>query len=194
MRVVAGSSRGRRLVAPAGADVRPTSDRVREAVFNALGSLAAVEDARVLDLFAGSGALAIEALSRGARSAVLVERDRAAAAVIERNLASTDLEARARLVRTEADPYLSSGPGPFDLVLLDPPYSYDGWEALLSGLESVVTPDAVVVIESDRDIEAPSGWRVERRKRYGSTFVAIVRPPEHRRSIQPPSGAPREPR
>lgn len=181
MRVVAGSARGRRLAAPAGDDVRPTSDRVREAVFNALGSLGVVEGARVLDLFAGSGALAIEALSRGAATAVLVEKDRAAAAVIQQNLTSADVEAPARLVRTDAEVFLAGAPGPFDLVLLDPPYRFDGWKGLLTAVEAVVAPDAVAVIESDRDVEVPSGWRVERRKRYGSTFVAIVSPPEPRR-------------
>lgn len=194
MRVVAGSARGRRLSAPAGADVRPTSDRVRESVFNALGSLAAVEDARVLDLFAGSGALAIEALSRGAASAVLVEPLGAAVGAIEDNLRAAGLTDLARIVRSDADAFLVTGPAPFDLVLLDPPYRFDGWAALLGALEAVVTSDTVVVVESDREVEVPSGWSVERRKRYGSTFVAIVRPPTSRRPGQSPPGASREPR
>src|SRR5438105_4298652 len=93
MRVVAGTARGIRLVAPPGRDTRPTSDRVREATFNALGSLGAIEDARVVDLFAGTGALGIEALSRGAAHATFVERERAAIDTIERNLAAARLAA-----------------------------------------------------------------------------------------------------
>ncbi len=185
MRVVAGSARGLRLSAPAGTDVRPTSDRVREAVFNALGSLEAVEGARVLDLFAGSGALGIEALSRGARAAVLVDRDRGAVDVVRRNLATTGLATQAEVVRADALAFLRDGRPAFDLVLLDPPYRFSDWDALLEALAGAVTPDTVVVIESDRDVEAPFGWRVERRKRYGSTFVTIVRPPESRRPSQP---------
>jgi len=98
MRVVAGSCRGRKIAAPAGTDTRPTSDRVREAIFNALGSMQVVENARVADLFAGSGALGIEALSRGAAHCTFVERNRKAREVIHGNLVSMDLVARSELV------------------------------------------------------------------------------------------------
>src|SRR4051812_5284478 len=106
MRVVAGSARGIRLVAPSGTSTRPTSDRVREATFNALGSLGAVEDARVLDLFAGTGAMAIEALSRGAAHATFVDRDAAAVAAIHTNLETTHLVPLATVVRTDVMRYL----------------------------------------------------------------------------------------
>jgi 16S rRNA (guanine966-N2)-methyltransferase len=193
MRVVAGEARGRRLQAPAGTDVRPTSDRVRQAVFNALGSLGAIDDARVLDLFAGTGALAIEALSRGARRAVLVDSHRAAVEVVRANLATTGLDDRAEVVRRDALTYLTEdradpGSPPFDLVLLDPPYGFEEWDRLLDALGGAVSSDTVVVIESDREIPLPAGWRVERRKPYGSTFVVIARPPEPRR---PPTTEPR---
>ncbi len=186
MRVVAGSARGLRLTAPSGNDVRPTSDRVREAMFNALGSLGAIDETEVLDLFAGSGALGIEALSRGARAAVLVDHDRTALDVIGRNLDATGLAPQAEVVRSDATAYLRASRSTFGLVLLDPPYRYSGWDSLLEALGAVITPDTAVVIESDRDVAVPVGWSVERRKRYGSTFVAIVRPPETRPSPPEP--------
>ena len=187
MRVVAGTARGLRLTAPPGHDVRPTSDRVREAMFNALGSLDVIDEADVLDLFAGSGALGIEALSRGARAAVLVDQDRAAIDVIAHNLEATGLDARARVVRSEATAYLRGAPFSFGLVLLDPPYRFSDWDGLLEAVGSVATSETVVVIESDRDVTVPVGWSVERRKRYGSTFVAIVRPPDTHLPSQPES-------
>ena len=106
MRVVAGEARGRRLVAPEGTDTRPTLDRVREAVFNALASQDAIDGARVLDLFAGSGALGIEALSRGAAHATFVDTDRAARRVIDQNLAATGLADRAEVLGTDASTHL----------------------------------------------------------------------------------------
>lgn len=177
MRVVAGSARGRRLVAPPGRDVRPTADRVREAVFNALHSLGAVEGARVLDLFAGSGALAIEALSRGARQAVLVERDPRARAAIEQNLAGTGLGAQAEVVSGDAESYLARATGTFDLVLADPPYAYGAWPSLLAATGRVLDPQGLVVVESDREVPLPAGWDVERAKWYGGTLVVFARPP-----------------
>lgn len=185
MRVVAGSSRGRKLTAPSGNDVRPTSDRVREAVFNALRSLQAIEGARVLDLFAGSGALGIEALSRGAASAVFVDHDAASRAAIVANLEATAVADRAEVVRSDATGFLREPSEPFDLVLLDPPYRFADWDSLLTVLAGALTPNAVVVIESDREVTLPEGWRVERQKRYGSTFIAIARPPEFLRPSQP---------
>jgi 16S rRNA (guanine966-N2)-methyltransferase len=158
---------------------------VRESVFNALGSLGAIEGTRVLDLFAGSGALGIEALSRGAASAVFVEQDRLAVASVTANLDSTGLSGAAEVVRRDADRYLAAAPGSFDLVLLDPPYRFADWDELLAALEPAVAADAVVVIESDREVDLPGRWRVERRKRYSSTFIAIVRPPESHRPSQP---------
>ena len=119
MRIVAGTLGGRRLKAPQGRGTRPTSDRVREALFSILGDL---EQARVLDLFAGSGALGIEALSRGARSAVFVDDDPKAIAAINANLGALGLEAPVH--RRPALAYLNNASdGPFDLVFLDPPYS-----------------------------------------------------------------------
>lgn len=170
MRVVAGTARGRRLQAPAGA-TRPTTDKVRQATFNALGSLGAVEGATVLDLFAGSGALGIEALSRGAEAATFVDADGSAVAVVRANLEATDLAVRATVVRSDAARYLATHPGPVDLALLDPPYAFtDGqWASLLGALDA-----AIVVVEADREVPLPDPWRVLRSKRYGGTVVVIA--------------------
>ena len=171
MRVVAGSARGRRLEAPAGSSTRPTADRVREATFNALGSLGALEDAVVLDLFAGSGALGIEALSRGAASATFVDDDGRALAVVRANLDATGLADRATVVRDDGVRY-AAGAGPVDLALLDPPYAFtdEQWAALLVGLDA-----EVAVIESDREVPLPEPWQVLRSKGYGSTVVVLAR-------------------
>lgn len=172
MRVVAGTLRGRRLVAPAGDHVRPTSDRVREAVFNALQSLVHLPGARVLDLFAGTGAMAIEALSRGAEWAVLVEHDRRAQAVIRTNLDALGLNQQAQVVAADAVTWLRrrADDEPFDVALVDPPYRFDRWEQLLAEL-----PAEVAVLESDREIVPPPGWMVPKVRRYGGTVVTFCR-------------------
>ena len=167
MRVVAGEAKGRRLQAPGGRDVRPTSDRVREAIFSSLESMGAVRDATVLDLFCGSGALGIEALSRGAASATFVDNDRAALDVVRANLAVTGLDG-GEVVRADAVRWLD-GDAAFDLALVDPPYSFDEWDAVFSRLRA-----RVVVAESDRDVDIPSPWVVIRQKRYGGTVVHLA--------------------
>ncbi len=172
MRVISGTARGRRLVAPEGASTRPTPERVREATFNALGSLGVVVDADVLDLFAGSGALGIEALSRGAASATFVDVDRAARTAVEANLQTTGLGERATVVASPVDRFLAAANGRrWDLVLIDPPYDYtdDAWLDLLDAL-----PTDLAVLESNRAVEPPFGWEVLRSKRYGRTYVLIV--------------------
>jgi 16S rRNA (guanine966-N2)-methyltransferase len=170
VRVVAGEFRGRRLAAPRGARTRPTADRVREALFSMLGD---VSGARVLDLYAGSGALGIEALSRGAGSAVFVERNARAAAVIERNLASLGLEQK--VVRDDAMRFLARAEGTFDLVFCDPPYDSASRLAgpLTEGLPDVTSQDARIVTESDKrkPLELPFPLLTERT--YGDTRIAI---------------------
>ena len=167
MRVVAGTAKARRLVTPPGLDTRPTSDRVREAIFNALGSIDAVAGARVLDLFAGSGALGIEALSRGAAEAVFVDVSAAALEAVRANLDTTGLEGS--VVRMDAHRY---DDGPFDLALLDPPYATtdEQWHALLGHLDA-----HVIVVESDREVDLGDRWELLRSKRYGTTVVQIAR-------------------
>lgn len=172
MRVISGTARGRRLIAPEGSVTRPTPDRVREATFNALGSLGVVVGASVLDLFAGSGALGIEALSRGAADVTFVDHDRAARAVLDANLAATGLTEHATAVTAPVERFLLGvGDRHWDLALIDPPYAYDheAWLVLLEHL-----PADVAVLESDRPVDPPPGWEVVRSKRYGHTHVVIA--------------------
>lgn len=161
-------------MSPEGRQVRPTTDRVREAMFNSLVSLDAVAGAQVLDLFAGSGALGIEALSRGAAHATFVEHDAAVRRAIEQNLATTGLGERATVVADTAERFVAAvvDRPPYDLALLDPPYDYDGWPALLAAVRATI-----VVIESDRTVELPPDWGVVRAKGYGSTLLVIARSP-----------------
>jgi 16S rRNA (guanine966-N2)-methyltransferase len=167
VRVVAGVAGGRKLQAPAGKEIRPTSDRVREAIFSSLESMDAVRDASVIDLFCGSGALGIEALSRGAASATFVDDDAAAVAAVRANLASTGLGG-GEVVRADALRWLDGDAG-FDLALVDPPYSFNGWDDVFSRLRA-----EVVVAESDRELEIPPPWRIVRLKRYGGTVVHLA--------------------
>ena len=179
MRVVAGRLRGRRLQAVPGSATRPTSDRVREALFSILGER--VAGARVLDLFAGTGALAIEALSRGARSAVLVEQATQAVAVIRANLDALDLGGVAAVRRTRAETFLrGQRDGPFDLVFLDPPYAIP--VGLLAGLLArlaggALAEGAVVVVEAAARSEPPP-WPPRLRpaapRRYGDTALHLA--------------------
>jgi 16S rRNA (guanine966-N2)-methyltransferase len=170
MRIVAGELRGRRLTAPRGVRTRPTADRVREALFSMLGD---VSGARVLDLYAGSGALGIEALSRGAESAVFVERDPRAVAAIERNLASMGLEEE--VVKKDAVRFLARTEGMFDLVFCDPPYDSASRLAgpLAEHLPPVTSQHARIVTESDKrnPLELPFPLITERT--YGDTRIAI---------------------
>ncbi len=170
MRVVAGRFKGRRLTAPRGTRTRPTADRVREALFSMLGDL---DGARVLDLYAGSGALGIEALSRGAATAVFVERDPQAVAAIERNLAPLGVEAT--VARADALRWLARVEGEFDLVFCDPPYDVASRLAgALAERLAVLTPDdARIVTESDKrhPLQLPFPLLTERS--YGDTRIAI---------------------
>jgi 16S rRNA (guanine966-N2)-methyltransferase len=143
---------------------------VREAVFNALTSMDALQGASVLDLYAGSGALGIEALSRGAARCTFVERARPALASLRRNLDSTGLASRAEVVPVDAESFLRTTRQRFDLALLDPPYAFDGWPNLLATL-----PADLAVIESDREIAQVTGWDVLRSRRYGATVVTFAR-------------------
>jgi 16S rRNA (guanine966-N2)-methyltransferase len=170
VRIVAGAARGRRLVVPVGTDVRPTSDRVREAIFNALYSLDdAVDGATVLDLFAGTGALGLEALSRGAAAATFVESSRVAADALRSNIDALGFASSATVVRADALRWLAGAPR-FDIAFLDPPYDFDGWAALLGGLRATLA-----VTESNRELTPPAGWGLVRARRYGSTVVQILR-------------------
>lgn len=170
MRVVGGSARGRPLVAPPGGRTRPTSDRVREAIFDALRSRGAVEASVVLDLFAGSGALGVEALSQGAARATFVDSDRAARQVVRRNLEACGFLDRAAIVAAPAERFLARlGDERFDVAFCDPPYAFAGWGRLLASL-----PADLTVIESDGPVAVPAGWDLVRESRYGGTWVGFA--------------------
>jgi 16S rRNA (guanine966-N2)-methyltransferase len=181
-RVIAGSARGRRLRAP-GEGTRPFGDRVKQTLFAILEP--DLPDARVLDLFAGSGAGGIEALSRGAAEAVFVERDEAAARVIDENLHATGLSESARIVRRDAIAYLktAAADGPFDLVLLDPPYAETGlMEATLARLgfaeARLLAPEAWVVTKHFWRTPPPAAAGLlasVRNRRFGETALTFYR-------------------
>jgi 16S rRNA (guanine(966)-N(2))-methyltransferase RsmD len=176
VRVVAGRLGGRRLRAPRGRDTRPTSDRVREALFSMLGP---IDGARVLDLFAGSGALGIEALSRGAAEATFVDRAPAAIRAVGANLEA--LGADALVVRAEARRFLggaSRSGRSYDLVFLDPPYRLGTslGRDLSAALAAVLAPGATVVTESDRRAPLEVDLPLEDERRYGDTLIRIHGP------------------
>jgi 16S rRNA (guanine966-N2)-methyltransferase len=178
MRIIAGSRKGARIYAPKGATTRPTSDRVREAAFNLIGPL---DGARVLDLYAGSGAMGLEALSRGAARVVFVESGREALAAIERNLEKLGLTG-AEVARDDAPRRLALDARAgrrYDLVLVDPPYRMlaQALASLSPQLAAVVSPGGLVVVESDaRDVpELPLELRTTRR--YGSSRLTVFEAP-----------------
>ena len=180
-RIIAGDAGGRRLAVPSGEAVRPTSDRVKESVFSALG-LGRLVGARVLDLYAGSGALGLEAVSRGAAEALLVDRDKAAAAAIRVNIDTLGFDGRAVLRQAAVATLLADPPGePFDLALLDPPYdtpAADVEEVLRLLVEREwVTLDATVVVEraaGSQVLNWPSGWGSTWERCYGDTLVLFA--------------------
>ena len=165
MRVIAGSARGRKLVAPPGLTTRPTSDRAREAIFSMLAAMRVLDGAAVADLFAGSGAFGIEALSRGAVHATFVDDDRAAVTAISANLATLGFASRATVLRRDAGSFTV----PVDLAFVDPPYAFDGWTGLLDGLEA-----RLAVLESDRELDPGAKWLVNKVRRYSGTVVTLV--------------------
>ncbi len=190
MRIVAGNLRGKAIQAPDGKDTRPTTDRVREALFSSLFSLrGGFEGAVVLDAFAGSGALGIEALSRGAVCAVFCERDAKAVKTLERNLVQCKIgPSKARVLKRDfMRGTLPLGDTACDLVFLDPPYAYDAAEVLstvgaLVG-EGAIAADAIVVYEhahaDGRHVEAAageSGFTMVSNKKYGKTGVTVLVP------------------
>jgi 16S rRNA (guanine966-N2)-methyltransferase len=183
LRVIAGTARGRRLVAPVGEHVRPTKDIARESMFNALDSRGALVDAVVLDLFAGTGALAIEARSRGAASAVVVERDRSALAAIRTNLEVLGPDAHVEVVPRDVGRFLASGPPPdggFDLVFVDPPYDTPDEE--ITGILAVLAapgwlaPDAIVSVERPRrhPVVAPPGLSTGWERAFGDSLFTFL--------------------
>ncbi|NRB35766.1 MAG: 16S rRNA (guanine(966)-N(2))-methyltransferase RsmD [Rhodobacteraceae bacterium] len=182
MRIVAGRFRGRALTpvgkGDAAAHLRPTTDRVRESLFSILTSRGAIDGARVLDLFAGTGALGFEALSRGAESLCLVENGRKAQALIRDNIRLLDVRDEARLVARDATKLRPcDGPG-FDLIFLDPPYGKSlGLPALDAARRAGwIAPGALIVFEENAPQEAPEGFALMDQRRFGDTHVTFLEP------------------
>ncbi len=175
MRIIAGEKRGAKIAAPKGHDTRPTADRVREAAFNLIGP---VDGAAVLDLFAGSGAMGLEALSRGAASATFVESDRAACRTISQNLEKLGFTG-ARVVCGEAVWTLRQESRAYDLVLVDPPYEL--WAELqprlADHLARVLAPDGLVLVETGSRTEPSLPLELRTSRRYGSARLTVFEHP-----------------
>ncbi|TDK43947.1 16S rRNA (guanine(966)-N(2))-methyltransferase RsmD [Antarcticimicrobium luteum] len=180
MRVIAGQFRGRTLASvgkgDAGAHLRPTTDRVRESLFSVLTHYGVIPGARVLDLFAGTGALGLEALSRGAAHVTFVESGRVAQGLIGRNVEITRSGAETRLIRRDATKPAKCDTDPFDLVFLDPPYGKGmGQKALMAALAGGwLAPGALIVWEESAPMEPPAGFALLERRRYGETHVTLL--------------------
>ena len=172
-RIISGSARGRRLAVPAGTAVRPTTDRVREALFNVIAHRIGfeIDGCRVLDLFAGAGTLGLEALSRGADTAVFVEADPGAAKVLAQNLKVID---GGSLVRRKALAYLATPPTLFDLVFLDPPYDRGHLAPVLAALTPWLAPEAIICVDRDpREAPDPTDLALLFERRYGASTISI---------------------
>ncbi len=177
MRISGGDARGIKLTVPKG--IRPASERVRQAVLSSLGSY--VLDARVLDLFCGSGAYGLEALSRGASTAIFVDDDPASIAACRQNAKAAGVADRAKIHKAPAERYLdrtAASEGPFDVVFVDPPYVRGGPDArLLDALAGLVAPEARVVWEARKSSEVddlPAGWVLHADRRYGDTRILML--------------------
>ena len=167
MRVVAGYLGGRKIEAPSGNSTRPTTDRVREAVFNSLGSMGVIEGALVADLYAGSGAMGIEALSRGAAHCTFIENDRSALRVLNDNVAALGLAGDVTVIQGAVESHVQRLD--VDIVLADPPYDTANWADLMAHLSA-----SLLVAEGAREVEPIDGWLTVRARRYGRTWVTIL--------------------
>ncbi len=178
MRIVGGIARGRTVEAPAGRDTRPTLDRVRENVFNILQNR--VRGARVLDLFSGSGAMALEAISRGAAYAVLVDRDRAAHAAEKNNVEKLRFTEQCRLMHCDwqdAVRSLQAAEETFHLILLDPPYAMHDMTNVMTALRPLLAEDAVILLEHEAKVfpVTPDGFDLYDSRKYGVAGVSFFR-------------------
>lgn len=169
LRIIAGEARGRRLTAPEGMDVRPSTSRVREAVFNSLHSMGHLQGATVLDLFAGSGALGLEAVSRGAASATFVESAPPALAALRANIDAIGFDDRCRVVPGDVWEEIPRLGGGYDVALCDPPYQFDDWPELLTQI-----PADILMAESDQAVVPGTEWDVIKQRRYAGTVVVIA--------------------
>jgi 16S rRNA (guanine966-N2)-methyltransferase len=184
VRIIAGQFRGRALAAVGkgdkGGHLRPTTDRVRESLFSVLTHLAVIPDARVLDLFAGTGALGLEALSRGAAHVTFVDDGRVAQGLIRKNIELTQSGAQTDLIRRDATRLGACTGAPYDLVFLDPPYGKGvGGKALEAAQAGGwLAPGALIVWEESAPMQAPKGFQVQGSRRYGDTHITLMWVPE----------------
>lgn len=176
MRIITGTARGKKLEAPAGLDTRPTSEKAKEAVFSVLQF--EIEGARVLDLFAGSGQMGLEALSRGAASCVFVDSSRQAQAAVRANIGAAGFRETARLVAGDAGAFLKSCSGRFDIAFCDPPYRQEHLPSLLESIGAVMAPAGILALEtaSAEPVPETAGHLARHREyRYGKTKITVYR-------------------
>ncbi len=176
MRIIAGEKRGARLASLPGEDTRPTLERVKEGIFSAVQFL--LPGARVLDLFAGSGQLGLEALSRGAQSCVFIDEDDKAAGLVIANAKTTGLFEKSRVARMSAAAFLAGCREKFDLVFLDPPYKQGTFPGILPAVAAVCAPGAVVLCESEPGVAFPEeidGLALQKQYKYGTVVVRRYR-------------------
>ena len=168
MRVISGSAKGRKLVVPSGDHVRPTKDRVKEAIFNSLHSYGLVENRSFLDLISGRGSLGIEALSRGAKSVVFIDHHAEAIDCIILNVEKLNYGSTSKILKTDALSFLERDDY-FDVALLDPPYKYEHWGTLLKRVNA-----HSIVIESSEQVTLESDWEIIKSQKYGQTNLLIA--------------------
>jgi 16S rRNA (guanine966-N2)-methyltransferase len=175
MRVITGTLRGKRLITLEGESVRPTTDKTKEAIFSIIQF--DIPNAEVLDLFAGSGQLGIEALSRGAKHCVFVDKSKESIGVIRQNIESCKLENSSRILNYDAEDYLKMAHHSFDIAILDPPYSLGLIPKVLSGVDEIMNPGGTVVCEHEAGLELPEkvgGLTLRRRYSYGKLVALTV--------------------
>ena len=181
MRIIAGSRRGHKLLEFDGMSVRPTTDRVRESIFNLIQTY--IPDARVLDMFSGSGALSLEAVSRGAQDAVCVDLDKKSIEIIKKNIASLKFSDKCTAVNMSCFDYAENTDKKFDIIFLDPPYNRNLIEPALDAIVSneLLSDGGIAVLESDNtDFRGERrGLRIYKQKKYGRTFITIYKREDH---------------
>ncbi len=178
MRVISGSARGKKLLCTEGLDVRPTLDRVKESIFNMIAFN--ISDSSVLDLFSGSGALGIEALSRGAKSAVFVDKSLTSLDITRKNLAMTHLEGKATVIKQDALDFVRSTAQKFDIIFLDPPYESSIYDDIIREIKNsdVLNPSGLIIVEADSVLTPHfecEPFKIYREKKYGRVKILIMK-------------------
>lgn len=174
MRVITGTARGKQLKAPEGFDVRPTTDKVKEAVFSAVQF--DIPDACVLDLFAGSGQMGIEALSRGAENAVFVDNSKRSLDVVSENIRNTGFVSQSRIISSDALDFIKTSAMKFDIVFIDPPYRTGLSQKILESIERIMNDGGKVICEHEKEFtpdDEYNGLKIRKRYKYGKISVAI---------------------